>query len=127
MRLVSLWAPVVAYAAGIFWLSATPQPPALPAGVSDKAGHALLFAGFALVLVRACAGGRCAGVTAGRTALAVLLSIAYGLTDEWHQGFVPTRVSDMADLGADAMGALAAGVVAFAMARMHTARSGDRI
>jgi VanZ family protein len=39
-----------------------------------------------------------------------LLSTAYGATDEAHQYFVPGRHADVADLAADALGALAAAV-----------------
>jgi VanZ family protein len=36
--------------------------------------------------------------------------VAYGVTDEWHQSFVPGRSADAIDLVADAVGAgLAAG------------------
>lgn len=35
----------------------------------------------------------------------VLLATAYGVVDEWHQSFVPGRVSSVGDLLADACGA----------------------
>lgn len=43
-----------------------------------------------------------------RCLLAVLLSVAYGATDEWHQSFVPRRSPDAADLLHDGIGAAAA-------------------
>ncbi|NOQ17566.1 MAG: VanZ family protein [Methyloprofundus sp.] len=40
----------------------------------------------------------------------ILLSLAfsslYGLSDEWHQSFVPNRMSDVADWLADTVGAV---------------------
>ena len=40
--------------------------------------------------------------------MAVLIAVAYGVTDEWHQSFVPNRHADPRDLAADAIGACAA-------------------
>lgn len=39
-------------------------------------------------------------------ALAVVLSSAYGVTDELHQAFVPGRTPDVVDWGVDTLGAL---------------------
>lgn len=44
--------------------------------------------------------------------LVVLLCIAYGVTDEFHQRFVPGRVPDWFDLRNDAIGAILAMLVA---------------
>jgi VanZ family protein len=40
--------------------------------------------------------------------LALLLTVLYGLSDEYHQSFTPGRQADPGDLLADALGALAA-------------------
>jgi VanZ family protein len=40
-------------------------------------------------------------------ALAAAITIVYGVTDEFHQSFVPGRSADAYDLAADAAGALA--------------------
>lgn len=48
-------------------------------------------------------------------ALAVLAASLYGITDEFHQHFVPGRVPDIADWGVDTIGALAG---AFVSARL---------
>jgi VanZ family protein len=98
-----LWAPVVVYMAAIFYLSSLPQPP-LPAG-GDKPWHSIGYFGFALVVVRAVAGGLPRRIT-GRTAvLAIAIAVAYAASDEIHQMFVPGRSADAADLIADAVGA----------------------
>lgn len=39
-------------------------------------------------------------------ALAVLLGSTYGVTDEFHQSFVPGRTPDIADWGVDTLGVL---------------------
>jgi VanZ family protein len=107
-----LWAPVLVYAAGIFALSSVSEPP-MPGGVSDRAIHAWVYAGLALLLLRALTGGCWPNVSARRAAGAALLASAYGLSDEWHQWFVPGRVFDRLDLLADMAGASAAVALVF--------------
>lgn len=41
----------------------------------------------------------------------IILSILYGITDEFHQYFVPTRVPDVRDLIADTIGAIVASLL----------------
>jgi VanZ family protein len=48
--------------------------------------------------------------------LAILLSTVYGVTDEWHQYYVPGRMTDIFDLVNDAAGA------ALAMVALHLYR-----
>ncbi len=44
----------------------------------------------------------------------MLFCLFYGMTDEWHQSFVPGRDADWMDLGADTMGAIIAmGFISF--------------
>ncbi|HKJ87507.1 MAG TPA: VanZ family protein, partial [Gammaproteobacteria bacterium] len=42
----------------------------------------------------------------GARAQAFFLTLGYGLFDEWHQSWVPGRLSSATDLGVDALGAL---------------------
>ena len=104
---LSLWAPVGAYMALIFWLSSMSAPPS-PGPINDKLLHFLFYAGLAAVTLRATAGGRLTGLTAPAALLAWLIATAYGVTDEFHQSFVPRRSPEIADLVADALGAAAA-------------------
>ena len=89
----------------IFALSSVPDVPGLPGGMSDKTAHGLLYAGLGLLLVRALAGGRPATTGGGTVVLAILVAVAYGLSDEAHQLFVPNRQFDLHDLAADGVGA----------------------
>ena len=107
---LTLWGPVVAYMALIFALSATDSPPS-PAQVDDKAQHFLGYGGLGVLALRATAGGALSGLTAGTALAAWALAAAYGVTDEYHQRFVPGRTADVADVLADATGA-AIGVLA---------------
>lgn len=94
----------------VFVLSAQPRVPEGPFPGADKWAHAITYATLAAAWLRALAGGRWEGVTAGRVAWAAIAAVAYGVTDEWHQAFVPGRSADAIDLVADAVGAgLAAG------------------
>jgi VanZ family protein len=110
-RFLLLWFPVVALMAAIFVTSSMSAPPA-PAAVSDKLLHAAAYAALAVVTLRALAGGRWRGVNAQLAVGAWLIATAYGVSDEWHQSFVPGRHADVNDVLADALGAaVGAGVV----------------
>jgi VanZ family protein len=106
---VSLWAPVALCMAAIFYVSALPDPP-VPAGVSDVNLHALAYSGLMLLVVRAVARAEWARVTLAALAIAWLVTVVYGASDEWHQMFVATRHAELRDLAADAIGALIAGI-----------------
>ena len=44
--------------------------------------------------------------SAYKYALALILTLGYGLLDEWHQAFVPGRCSSITDVGFDTIGAV---------------------
>lgn len=54
--------------------------------------------------------------------VAVLCSLAYGFTDEWHQSFVPSRMPDVADLLNDFIGAAIAMFIVFIAERRNKSR-----
>lgn len=109
-----LWGPVVLQMAVIFIASSIPDLGALPGGVSDKTGHFAGYALLAILLVRAFAGGRMSGITWRGSIAGVLVAVLYGISDEFHQSFVPGRGPDVMDVFADAIGA--ASGTAFALA-----------
>lgn len=43
--------------------------------------------------------------------LSILLAVVYGITDELHQTFVPSRSGNVNDIAVDGFGALTAGVI----------------
>ncbi len=92
----------------IFVLSSMSEPPDLPSGMSDKGGHGLLYFGLGALLVRALGHGWGRRISVSLCALAVSLCALYGVTDEIHQYFVPSRQMDVLDLVADTAGAAAA-------------------
>jgi hypothetical protein len=104
-----LWGPVLVHMAFIFFASSIPDVGALPGGVSDKTVHFWVYGLLGLLLFRALAGGSMTGLTWPRAGGAVLLAMLYGISDEFHQAFVPGRTPDIRDVAADTLGA--AGVV----------------
>jgi VanZ family protein len=104
MPRILLWGPVAAYMAVLFFLSSQPTLPGSSL-TPDWTQHGVGFGGLALVTLRATSGGRWSGVTLRAVAAAWLITTAYGVADEWHQMFVPTRTADVRDVVADAVGA----------------------
>jgi len=87
----------------IFHVSAESNPmPELTEHVWDKLLHLTEYTVLAVLLARALIGERLPVLTA--IVLAVLLTSAYGATDEYHQLFVPMRSSDVHDWLADTIG-----------------------
>lgn len=103
-RRAFLWAPVAAYMAAIFYLSAQSSPPT-PGGLPDKLAHAIEYFALGVVVFRAVAGGFGARVTAARAMTTMIIAVAYAVSDEVHQLFVPNRTADAGDVFADAVGA----------------------
>lgn len=104
------WLAVLAWMAVIFVLSSV-RDPQVPGGLTTP-GHAVLYAVLGGLLVLALRPGR-SRMTA--LAAAVLIASAYGVSDELHQAFVPTRMPDVLDWAWDTVGA-AIGAVAIHLA-----------
>lgn len=108
--MIKYWLPVILYMALLFALSSQPSLPKPPGGLSDYHAHMAAYAGLAVTTLRALATGlRNPSWTAVWTAVAI--ASAYGVSDEYHQSFVPNRDADALDLAADAFGS-AVGAVA---------------
>jgi len=96
-RRVSLWAPVVLWAAVIFALSSVPGLGTDLGGwdtVLRKCAHAAEYAILALLLYRAL----------GRELPAFMIGLAYAVSDEIHQAFVRGRHASPFDVSMDAAG-----------------------
>jgi len=116
------WLPVVVYMIAIFVESSIQHPPSPPGPITDKHVHALIYVGLCALIVRALAGRWRARVTTAVATLAIALTTLYGVTDELHQHFVPTRSMDAGDLAADAVGALLAATALWTAARRRARR-----
>jgi VanZ family protein len=110
----------------IFFLSAQPDLPSPSQSwlseLSTSAGHFFAYAMLAFWWQRAL--GRILTVPGdkGRSKaiflLAFLIAVSYGLSDEFHQSFVPNRDPSLVDLAVDALGAATAlGLIAWRRTR----------
>jgi len=104
VRRAWLWGPVLAYMAGIFYLSAQSNPP-VPGGIPDWILHGVEYFGFAVVVFRAVSGGLPAVVTRASVAASMAIVTTYAISDEVHQLFVPFRTADIRDVRSDVIGA----------------------
>lgn len=108
-RALTVWLPVVLWAAVIFTFSSVPS---LSTGLGTwdtvlrKGAHVTEYAILGALLYRAL----------GREALALAAGIAYAATDEVHQYFVRGRHASPVDVAIDATG-VALGMVAWLWAR----------
>jgi VanZ family protein len=97
VRLLSLWLPVLAWAALIFTLSSIPGL-GTDLGLWDlvlrKLAHAGEYAILGALLLRALR----------HPPLSVALGIGYAISDEIHQHFVPERHGSPLDVAIDAVG-----------------------
>ena len=108
---LKFWFPLGAYSAIIFFISSLPsQQLTFTQVVWDKALHVLEYAplGFlaarALIFLR-----RWPMMTVW--ALSVAFCYLYGLSDEFHQSFVPERSCDWRDVLADSIGGIVGGSI----------------
>ena len=107
------WAAVAGYMLAIFWSSSRSVLPNFPWHPSDKLLHFVGYAVLSLLVIWAGTRGRWWRTSGHVVLLATLLCAAYGYFDEVHQRFVPGRQFDLRDLGADALGAMTAGVAVY--------------
>jgi VanZ family protein len=100
--------PAAAWMGLIFLLSAretVPKPPGFDASLTSVLGHFGVYAVLAAFTWWAL--GAFSITTRQRTALAFGLALLYGISDEWHQSFVPGRQPDAFDVLVDGIGAAA--------------------
>lgn len=98
------WIATIAYMGLIFLLSSLHgmRLPKIPEN-SDKLIHMAVYVplGFLLCMALVMSGLRRYGFV-----IALILTIIYGMTDEFHQSFVPGRHASFGDVIADSVGAL---------------------
>lgn len=114
---IRYWLPVTALCAVIFIQSAYPPPIQIPSWPHiDKLLHLCVYGMLGVLICRALS--TIGPLNANRWRLlvgAVVLTTLYGLSDEWHQSFVPGRDASAADLLADFAGALIGSAVGLAL------------
>ena len=117
--MIGLWLPVAAWMAAIYYGAGMAQVPGPVSGISDTILHASGYAGLALLTLRATAKGRWSGVTAMTLLAALLIAVLHGMTVEWEQMYVPTRMAEWRDVGNDVIGALLGLVPAWAWSKIR--------
>jgi VanZ family protein len=115
---ISLWLPVAAWMAAIYWGAGISQVPGPVAAYSDTVLHMAGYSGLALLTLRATSGGRWSGVTWRSVLLALAIATIHGLTVEWEQMYIPTRMAEWRDVRNDILGASIGLAPAWAWATM---------
>lgn len=121
------WLPAAVWALTIFVLSAQSRLPTPPDGLSDKHGHGLAFGVLALACIHGLTAGQWRRTNGGTVAAAIGMAVLYGMSDEFHQMFVPGRTAEWADVRADAIGAAVAGALVWAWAILLRRRDRRRL
>lgn len=102
---------MVGWAGLIFILSHTPNLH-ISDGPSDywlrKTAHLVVYAILFLLFYRALLKQSFTNWHMQKAMLAILLTVLYGMSDEFHQSLVPTRHGSWVDVGIDGVGALVA-------------------
>ena len=108
-KFMLIWGPVFLFAMFIFIMSSISSPGGNdPFPHFDKVAHFIVYGTFALLIFRGFSRTMGSNKFLLIAILTVLLTVGYGLSDELHQSFVPTRDSDIKDIAADGIGAMAA-------------------
>ena len=123
---LSRWLPVAVWAALIFAVSSRSSLPSIGGGRGfplSPAGHFVEYAILALLLFRALR--RHEAASPGKAALLSLIaSVLYGMSDEFHQSFVPNRQPSPWDVAMDGLGAATALAIAIAWLRWRVRARG---
>ena len=104
MRVLWVWGPATGVMAAIFVGSSSSDPSYVPPVFSDKLLHLGAYALLGAALLRGFSGARPERVTGRRALGAVLAALLFGISDEFHQSFVPGRTPDVMDLLMDVVG-----------------------
>ena len=119
---LTLWGPFLAALAVVFCLSSMSEVPGAHY-VWDKLLHTFGYAGIGILALRAFHGGF-VRPQLKPTLYAALTVIAWGMSDEYHQSFVPGRDASVWDVLADAVG-FTLGVLMMTIATLRTVRMGE--
>jgi len=107
-RLAFAWLPAALYMLLIWWLSSRSLNISIDSfPFRDKGVHAAEYGVLGVLLAHALAGTFASRSRAVLWWWAAGLTVLFGMTDEIHQAFVPGRSSDILDVVADAVGAVA--------------------
>ncbi len=95
-RFIFFKLPAIIYICTIFILSSIPNPP-VPAKMNDKLLHIIEYILLILILYRALNNGLLKKINRKVLVPSVIISFIYGIFDEFHQIFIPSRVASFYD------------------------------
>lgn len=95
---------------GVIFAASSTSLPQEAGGIPDWVSHAVVYLILSVLVCRALAGGF-RSLSPRGVVLAVALSGVYGVTDEYHQSFVPDRHPEAADVAKDLVGAALGGLL----------------
>ncbi|MFC1667032.1 VanZ family protein [Candidatus Omnitrophota bacterium] len=99
------WIPLYIYAGVIFYLSSIPKPlPDIDIPFLDKILHVCEYSVFGVLASRAFRNSPRSIFFKNFKILATLFAVLYGISDEFHQGFVSERQFNVFDMLADGIG-----------------------
>lgn len=110
-EIVRRWLPPLAWMGLIFFLSAQPSLPSAPGRwdvLLKKTTHAVAYAILTWLYMRALRGRWDDTVV---RVVGIVLAVAYAISDEYHQTFVPGRSGSWVDVAIDGVGILVATAV----------------
>jgi VanZ family protein len=102
--------PVIAYAGLIFLLSSLPQflEEVSPFIGYDKLAHFMEYYFFGILICRWLLNKKNQFIGRHAFFITLVIGTCYGVSDEWHQSFIPGRVASIEDVLSDAVGIAAA-------------------
>lgn len=114
VKIFKFWFPVFVYFVIIYVISAQPNL-SIPVvgGRFDKITHVIEYAPLGFLLYRAFLGTTNISSYKRLIFLSIFIGTLYGVSDEYHQSFVPGRHAGVGDVIADGIGATLGGIIAF--------------
>lgn len=107
MKFLRFWFPVISYSAMIFYVSGLPN---LDVGFGfsylDKFLHVVEYAILGFLFARALKGAKTTFSFLKLISFTLLFTVLFGISDEWHQMFIPGRDASSMDVLSDSMGGL---------------------
>ena len=98
--------PLILYLGLVFYISSGPVTSLVLKSIRDYFLHGTEYCGLYILVYRSIHEGLDSKPGRGGYWLAAGLTVLYGISDEFHQSFVPTRDSSFSDVLADGAGAM---------------------
>jgi len=118
VKFIRYWFPAILYSGIIFRVSSIADVTIpLPELQFDKFLHILVYLPFGFLVARGIDGSRPSISPKSLWMLVVLAAFLYGLSDEYHQSFVPGRNFGIFDLMADTIGGAIGGFIFLLLGR----------